>query len=246
MAVGDYDIVVCGDSFCCASNLELKHVGTRAHFSQILEDQWGYRVLNLAHGGVSNTCILWQIREAELLRPKTIVYNRTFEGRVDLMLNDQFRADRGLRNWGYWEDHMTSYQTAYTNQFPKADQEPSVLSVVHQGLSDNQKLNLDDLQLAAVESWLVYFFASEMFQEMSNWHFAYWHQRMVEGGIRPLALRHKQVGEIAWRFAGDNPTYDSPFHTDRATQQQIAENIHALIQSGEQLHDGWHWGWDKS
>jgi len=102
VAVGQYDIIVCGDSFCCAVDIELKPVGTRAHFSQILEDRWGYRVLNLAHGGVSNTCILWQIREAVALAPQTIVYNRTFEDRLDIMLHDDFRPDLGLRNFAYW------------------------------------------------------------------------------------------------------------------------------------------------
>lgn len=239
MAIDNYDVIVCGDSFCCASDVDLKMVGLRAHFSQILEDRWNYRVLNLAHGGVSNTCILWQIREAARLAPKTIVYNRTFEGRVDLMLNERFATDRGLRNWGYWEKHMTSYDTPYTTHIDSLRPRPSVVSTVYQGLAENQYLNINQQQLDAVEAWLTHFFNWEMFREMNNWQFAYWHRQMLERNIQPLPFRHGRIGRVAWDFSEKNQDYDSPFHTDRATQEQIAENIHAFLQSGERLQDGW-------
>lgn len=239
MAIDNYDVIVCGDSFCCASTHDLKMVGLRAHFSQILEDRWNYRVLNLAHGGVSNTCILWQIREAVQLKPKAIVYNRTFEGRVDIMLNERFSRTRGLRNWGYWEKHMTSYDTPYVGRMGEKGQSPSVLSSVYQGLAENQQIHLTDQQLAAVDSWVIHFFNWAMHKEMNNWHFAYWHDRMVKTGIQPLPFRHDRVGRAAWDFAEKNTDYDSPFHTDRATQEQIAENVHAFLQSGELVAEEW-------
>lgn len=230
-----YDIIVCGDSFCSASKNDLKMVGRRAHFSQILEDRWGYRVLNLAHGGVSNTCILWQIREATLLQPRTIVYNRTFEGRLDIMLDDSFDRYKGLRNWAYWESHLTSYYTSYTARVEDDNPRPSVISSVHQGLAENQRLALDDDQLSAVQSWLTHFFNWEMQKEMNNWNFAYWHGRMQDNQIQALPFAHERVGAVAWVFSGANTNYDSPFHTDRATQEIVAENIHQLIVTGERL-----------
>lgn len=239
MVEDKYDIIVCGDSFCCASNFDLKMVGLRAHFSQILEDRWGHRVLNLAHGGMSNICILWQIREAVKLRPRAIIYNRTFEGRIDLMLNERFSKTKGLRNWAYWEEHMTSYNTPYTSRMNDQKSRPSVLSSVYQGLAENQYLHLNEQQLSAVDAWLTHFFNWEMFREMNNWHFEYWHRKIEESGIQPLPFKHNRVGALAWEFSEKNPEYDSPFHTDRNTQEQIAENIHALLQSGERLTEGW-------
>lgn len=242
MAVGDYDIIVCGDSFCCASTIELKMVGLRAHFSQILEDLYGYRVLNLAHGGVSNVCTLWQIREAVKLRPRAIVYNRTFEGRFDLMRNDLFEVNRGLRNWAYWVPDTLSYDTPYTSRINDIKVSPSVISSVVDGAAENRYLNLTDQEMAAIESWQLHFFNWEMLAEMNNWHFEYWHDRMEKTGIQALPLRNDKVGRVAWAFSQKNLDYDSPFHTDRATQEQVAENIHLLVQSGERLEwEPWVW-----
>ena len=56
-------IAVCGESFCTACIVELKETGVRGHFSQILEDQYGYKILQFAHGGFSNTGIMFQIQE---------------------------------------------------------------------------------------------------------------------------------------------------------------------------------------
>ena len=76
-------IVVCGDSFCAASAIPVRGIGERAHFSQILQDQYGHEVINLAHGGMSNVGIWFQIREAIELKPNAIVYNQTWSARVD-------------------------------------------------------------------------------------------------------------------------------------------------------------------
>ena len=69
-------IGVCGDSFSSASTEELKNVGRRAHFSQILEDRYGYTVYPFAHGAFSNTGIMFQIQEAMSRGVNVIVYNK--------------------------------------------------------------------------------------------------------------------------------------------------------------------------
>jgi hypothetical protein len=67
-------IVVCGDSFCSASkNTNPETIGSRGHFSQLLEDQYGYNVINLAHGGFGNVGIIYQIKQAVQLSPDIIV-----------------------------------------------------------------------------------------------------------------------------------------------------------------------------
>ncbi len=237
MEVGQYDIIVCGDSFCCAVDIELKPVGTRAHFSQILEDRWGYRVLNLAHGGVGNTCILWQIREAVGLAPQAIVYNRTFDGRPDIMLHDDFQPDLGLRNFAYWERDQTSYKTGHAASF--YDDRPAVLSTTWQGL--DQRTGITQQQLDATKTWLQYFFNWPLEQEMSDWLFEYWHRRIQQAGIQALPFQHSRIGKVAWDFSYQHQEYDCPFHTDRDTQVIVAQNIHDLVVAGTQLDDGFLW-----
>lgn len=236
MAV-DYDLVVCGDSFCCSTDIELELVGSRAHFSQILEDRWGYRVLNLAHGGVGNTCILWQIREAVSLKPRAIVYNRTFEGRPSIMLHDDFQPERGLRNFAYWERDQVSYKTGLASSLH--DDTPAVLSTTWQGLE--QRSGITQQQVDATKTWLQYFFNWSMMGEMSDWLFEYWHTRIQQAGIQALPFQHTRIGKVAWDFSYQHQEYDCPFHTDRATQEVVAQNIHDLITSGTQLNDGYLW-----
>ena len=77
-------IAVCGESYCTASTVDLKETGLRGHFSQILEDQYGYKILQFAHGGFSNTGIMFQIQEAVKHHPDVIVYNKTWASRVNI------------------------------------------------------------------------------------------------------------------------------------------------------------------
>lgn len=231
MEINQYDIIVCGDSFCCATDIDLREVGLRAHFSQILEDLYGYRVLNLAHGGVSNTCILFQIKEALNYRPQTIVYNRTFEGRLDLMLNDRFNINCGLKNFLYFDPSMTSYK----HGGHAGDFEMSCLSTVHQGLESSPFFSLSAEQLKAVDTWLLHFFNRAKEREQFDWMFEYWHDRMIKSGIQALPFRHSAVGKLAYDFCEHTPNYDTPFHTDLVTQQKIAKNINNVIRQNVNL-----------
>lgn len=151
------------------------------------------------------------------------------------MLNDLFTLERGLRNWAYWQEHQTSYRTPHTSRIDDQNLLPSVISSVYQGLAENPCINLNDHQLHAVDAWLTHFFNWEMFREMNNWHFEFWHGRILDAGSQPLPFNHESVGALAWRFSEIYPEFDSPFHTDRATQEKIAENVHELIQSSTTL-----------
>ena len=65
--------------------------------------------------------------------------------------------------------------------------------------------------------------------EMDKWMFEYWHDRMLKHKILPIDFRQPAIGEIAYDFSTAHPSYDTPFHTDRETQEQIAGNIHKYI-----------------
>ena len=83
-------VAVCGDSFCAACAIDLKEVGLRAHFSQMLEDQYHYQVIYLAHGGFSNAGIFFQMQKAVELGADVVVYNRTWASRINLSMHDNF------------------------------------------------------------------------------------------------------------------------------------------------------------
>jgi len=68
-----------------------------------------------------------------------------------------------------------------------------------------------------------------MQQVLDNWLFEYWHAKIITAGILPLCFNDVDVGKIAYDFSQANQTIDSPFHTDRDTQEQVAANIHRKI-----------------
>ena len=217
-------IAVCGDSFCSASTIDLKSVGPRAHFSQILEDHYGYKVLYYAHGGFSNRAILFQLDAAVKKQPDVIVYNTTWEGRIDLLVREKFNVDSGMHNFVYYDPYAESTQQSYTGEHGS-----SILSTVYQGIDSNPNFNISAEQKKAVDLYLKYMFCEGMEKTVRNWLFDYWHQRILQAGILPIYFNNHDIGKVAYDFSAADRTFDSPFHTDRATQEIIAANIHRKI-----------------
>jgi hypothetical protein len=215
-------IAVCGESHCAASTVDLKETGLRGHFSQILEDQYGYKVLHFAHGGFSNTGILFQIQEAVKHQPDVIVYNKTWASRITIKLKDGFRPDDGLRNFVYFNPHMPSTHEPWAGTL-----NASILSTVPQGLENHSIVSPEKLH--ATKQYLTELFDYDMQQILDNWLFEYWHDKILAAGILPLKFTDDDIGKVALDFGEFNPTFDSPFHTDRATQEQVAANIHCKI-----------------
>lgn len=219
-------IIVCGDSFCAAPNIPILAVGERAHFSQLLEDQYGHEVVNLAHGGMSNVGIWFQIREAISMTPHVIVYNQTWASRVELMINKQdFTLERGLKNFVYSNPHYTSTKTKYVGNIKNGN----VFSTVWQGLKDNPFIPVTDEQILAIDLYLKHLYHDGLATEMDTWMFEYWHNQIVKNNIIPLRFNDQAVGELAYKYYETNGTIDCPFHTDRITQEIIAANVQKII-----------------
>jgi hypothetical protein len=217
-------IAVCGESFCTASIIDLKDIGLRAHFSQMLEDNYGYDVLHLSHGAFSNTGIFFQIQEAVKRKVDVVVYNKTWSSRIEIVQNDDFFPDAGLKNFVYFDPHMPA-----TGQDYVGNKRAPIISTVWQGLDTSPFLDISKEQLLAVELYLKHLFNYRMDQTVDDWVFEYWSDRMIKEGILPICFNDENVGKIAYDFSSKNINIDSPFHTDRATQEVIAANIDKLI-----------------
>ena len=222
-------IAVCGESYCTASTIDLKETGSRGHFSQILEDQYGYKILHFAHGGFSNTGILFQIQEAVKQRPNVIVYNKTWASRVDISLNNgnllkpQFDPLKGLKNFVYSNKHMPS-----THEPWAGDQDSPILSTVFQGL-EHHSIDVHSIKISAINNYLGHIFEYRLQKTLDDWLFDYWHNKIIDADMLPICFNDRDIGKVAYEFSEDNQTYDCPFHTDRATQEKVAANIHRKI-----------------
>jgi hypothetical protein len=218
-------IIVCGDSFCAATTYAVPDVGDRKHFSQILEDAHGHEVINLAHGGMSNVGIWFQIREAILLKPNVIVYNQTWSSRIELMMGNQyFNLENGLKNFIYFDPSHTSTGTEYVGNVTNG----SVLSTVWQGLKDHSFVDITSEQLLAINLYLKHMYHDGIATEIDTWMFEYWQIKIEQAGILGLKLNNENVGKAAYDYSESNQI-NCPYHTDAATQEIVASNIQRII-----------------
>ena len=157
-------IAVCGESFCTACLQELKYAGRRAHFSDILEDCYGYKILHFAHGGFSNTGIFFQIQEALKHNPDVVVYNKTWNSRLDIKINDPFQPYAGLKNFLYYNDHMPSTHESWAGKTNAA-----ILSIVPHGLEHNKLVS--SVQLNAIKEYMVHVFDYDLQKIKDDWLF---------------------------------------------------------------------------
>jgi hypothetical protein len=215
-------IVVCGDSFCAASN------DSRDHFSHQLQDDHGHEVINVARGGMSNVGICFQIQYAVSLRPHIIIFNRTYNDRVDLVMpGRKFKPQNGLKNFIYAYPAESTYGKSCVG-----DVTAPIFSTVWQGLDQSRYVPITSEQITAVNLYLKYLFDNEMKDELDSWMFDYWISQIEKQGIIAIEIVKTGIGKIIYDFAYANPKYPSVFHTDRQTQTLLTHALQQHISKG--------------
>lgn len=219
-------VAVCGDSFCAASINDLQVTGTgyRAHFSQMLEDVYGYQVMHFAHGGFSNVAILFQIKTALEHQADVVVYNRTWSNRLELYKTEKFFLGNGSENFFYYDPNYESSHQPWAG-----DRHSAVISTTHHSITQSPFFDITKEQALAVDLYLKYLYNDNAKTAVDTWLFEYWHNKIQQQGSIAICFNDADVGRCAYEFSAANPSFDTPFHTDRATQEQIAANIHRCI-----------------
>lgn len=207
-------VVVCGDSYCSA-----EATGPRDHFSQILQDDYGYQVTNLARGGMSTVGICFQLREALSLNPQVVIYNTTTPDRVNLVMHDGFDISQGLKNFSYPFQADESAKNPLTG-----GKDAPIFSTVWQQLEHIVSAE----QYRAIEQHLVHLFDWDLQQEIDRWMIEYWTIQLEQAGIKTLAFTRNDF-EFVYLFGRAHPNINRVFHTDRATQVQAAEIINKKL-----------------
>jgi hypothetical protein len=219
-------IIVCGDSFCSADT-----TANRWHFSQLLQDQYGYNIINLARGGMSNTGICVQIKQALVLGPKVIIYNMADPSRLDIPLNGSYKAQLLLKNFIYASTDDSSTGSTYVG-----GSDAPIFSTVYQLLDQIKHVTITTDKIQAVKYYHAYLFDWQLKYETDTWMLNYWNQRIIDQGVLPVLLGSPHDLELsplakpAYDFVKTNPAYPVLYHTDLETQQQVADNIHRYLQ----------------
>ena len=215
MELNSQKIVVCGDSFCTSMKWD------RNHFSQILADKYGYQVTNLAHGSFSTVGICFQIQQAITMCPDIIIYNTTDAGRFELVVTGEFNANEGLKNIVYFDDGVSSFAHSATG-----DTKSPILSTNYPRLSDAKNMHITPGQISAVDQYMKHFFDYRLKTQTDSWMSGYWHQQIIDAGIRPLRMsRLDEIAKPMYSYAAANPKCTAYYHTNEATQEVIAKNI---------------------
>jgi hypothetical protein len=222
-------IIVCGDSFCSAHNYE------RDHFSQILEDTYGYSVINLARGGTGTVSICFQLQEAIKLLPDVVVYCRTAPGRIEVPTSTQpFDLSVGLKNFAYPYPNEASYGSPYVGNANAPFFSHLISSLITQTDPTEQETQDQFVKLSpdlrkAVQMYMMFIYDENLKREIDNWVYNYWENQITVANI--MLIPFSVVGKIAYEFSKKTKgQYPRCYHTDRATQEIVAKNTHEEIQ----------------
>jgi hypothetical protein len=225
-------IVVCGDSFCTAHNNPVTN--EQHHFSQILEDTYGYEVINLAHGGVSTAGICFQVQTAlndNELMPDVIIHGCTDPGRIEVPLSDMmFDPKMGLQNFAYPFKLQSGYNSRYTGSpdAPFFSGQLSELASSATVLSDLPVLS--NTRKQAVRMYINFLYDANLKSTIDNWLYEYWSMKILQKNIILIPFKPGSVADIAYDFSyRTNGKYPRVYHTDHATQQELARLIHSNI-----------------
>jgi hypothetical protein len=225
MEIKKTKIIVCGDSFCVAD----KH--NRDHFSQILEDKYGYSVTNLGRGGTSNTSICFQIQQAIKLLPDIVVYSQTTTGRIEVpVTGEPFDPKLGLKNFIYPNPNETSYGSPYVGDRNAAFFSNTIESLFTKLPAPYRNyVPLSSEQQQAVRMYLTFIYDENLKAETDRWAIEYWQHQLTHNNI--ISVSFNDACQHAYEFWKNNPDYPTLYHTDRLTQEIAAEHIHKEIQT---------------
>ena len=207
-------IFVCGDSFCSADT-----TAPGTHFSEILSTM-GYNIRNLARGGITNTGICFQIKEAINQKADLVIFTSTSSDRLDITLKEH-KGFLSLKNFIY----------PYSSDLSSADPlvgkiDSSIYSDVIPALlnprPDLPKKLLSKDQQQAIQMYITYLHDYKMKQEIDSWIISYWKTQ-----VKTLHLNFLPAGQMLFDYVNQNPTKinQAVYHTDFETQQKVAEEL---------------------
>jgi hypothetical protein len=221
---GNKHIVVCGDSFCST-----KINCNERHFSEILKQDYGYQVTNLAKAGCTQTMIGFQVKAAiEVCDADIIVHNKTFPDRIDFPIRSPVERYNSytLESFVYDDDQEQSYYDVGKYFSPptgsiKSTNMHSLDAVVSPDLKDTITTYLLEAQDYYLQEHIV------------EWIHDYWDIRAKAAGKQTIQLlKHNGIGKLLYGFCDKGRVnYPTPFHTDEATQQKVAELIDMKIRN---------------
>jgi hypothetical protein len=221
-------IVVCGDSFCSAG------IHSETHFSQLLSNKYGYDVINIARGGISNTAICYQIKQAINMNPDLIIFRVTGSSRLDIPIK-KFNKHIGLRNflypWSYEHSHTSPHTGGVTGTVLSDTIEGFFVESRQQSLPENLKISISVKE--AIKQYITYMYDDDLQTERDKWMIGYWLSQLEKKNIPYIEICENGIGKEIYIYIKNNPDkiMQTVYHTDRVTQEIVADSIDQKIKN---------------
>lgn len=216
-------IVVCGDSFCSAAK---DRPGT--HFSELL---YGYEVINLARGGITNTTICFQIQTAIELNAALIVFANTDPNRFDIPIKP-FNAKLGLKNFIYPYDSDQSTNSLYVGDLTANTYSDTVNDIIvpRFDLPAGLKQILDKKK-DAIKHYLAELHDVNLRHKTDEWMLGYWKFVMESNGIKFLHINKDPIWQPITDYVSNNKEKlnQCVYHTDQHTQLITAKLLKEYV-----------------
>lgn len=243
-------LVVCGDSYM--SPVVGKYAGT--HFSEIVAERLGYRLIPFSRGGMSNGGICIQVKTALAMDPKPnlILIGNTNSARMEFPINEIEKVERFTVN------HILYNQPLYLGTHHFSDEKKNKLvtcSIVnfidptHDASCNLQKDDYADQRRVALRMFFEYLYHPDWKEEMDELLLYSIYHQLHSSGI-PYIICKEQMPNIVKKYAfwlnyGENsPNYaskdvdniithhcfekrheDPGYHSTPEAQSDIAETL---------------------
>ena len=225
-------IIACGDSFLTPDR---RYPG--GHFTELLAEKYGYEVINLARGGISNIGIGFQMELAISLNPNIIILAPTGSDRMQVPVG-KFNPSLGLKNIRYTDFYSATCGSVYVGTEDSAIVDDVVYTIANDcdwTVDDRgQKYKLSPEKKEAVKYYITHLRDEELQKVTDRWIIDYWTMQARTVGIRIIFLseimdRFYIQYNTSWDDIGVN--IDTIFHANLDSQKLIVEVADKIIKN---------------
>ena len=223
---------MCGDSYATPDrNCPGKH------FSEILNNEYGYDVTALSRGGMSTVGICFQLKTAFDMRPDAIILCTTSPDRIAFAVKDFFTIPT-LKDIVYSDSNSATCGSPYVGNADSAIiSDTSWFFTINRKWAPEKYKNLSAQQLEAIKHYYAYLHNDHLQKEIDSWMIGYWVSKFKKEKI-PVIQYWDCAGMLdSWKensqgvrpFLAQLGTVDWLFHTDFPTQRELAQVINQKL-----------------
>jgi len=225
------NIIVCGDSWATPDrNCPGKH------FSEILNNEYGYNVTALSRGGMSTVGICFQLKAAFFdMQPDAIILCTTSSARIAFAVKEVSETPV-LKDIVYTGTRSATCGTPHVGNADSAIISDNSIIFSDESVYKKYK-NLSTQQVEAIKHYYAYLHNDHLQKEIDSWMIGYWVSKFKNEKIPVIQYWECASRLDSWQenSQGVQPFFEQGkninwvFHTDFETQSELAQIINETL-----------------